>query len=133
MKHRRTAAFITFGLMSLALVGCSSTSSSQPSESASPSASKDALCNKIKQAESELKAISADLSSGEPAKQTQAISKLTEFYNKALAELPANQSAAISSALAEAKSGIGSGGNAANAQEGINKVNAAVKKQCPNL
>lgn len=133
MKHRRTAVFVTAGLMALALAGCSSNASSEPAASTASSASTEALCNQIKKAQTELTAITADLSSGDPAKQNQAISKLTEFYNKALAELPANQSAALSAAIADAKSSIGSGGNAANAQEGIDKVKAAVKKQCPNL
>ncbi len=91
------------------------------------------FCQQVKTAKTELDSITADLSSGDPAKQTLAIDKLTNFYNKALAELPANQSAAISQAIADAKSKVGSGGNAANAQEGMNKVTAAVKKQCPDL
>lgn len=115
------------------MVGCSSNSSSSPTPSVTASATGAAFCDQIKQAQDELNSIADDLKSGNPAQQSLAIGKLVSFYNKALAELPANQSAAISQALTDAKSNIGSGGTAANAQEGIDKINAAVKKQCPNL
>ena len=134
MKHRSAAIIGTLGVMSLAVVGCSSTSSSSsPSPSATTTMSTEQFCSEVKKFEAELKSIGSDLSSGNPATQALAIGKLTNFYNNALSQLPANQSAAISQALQDAKSKVGTGGNASSAQDGINKVNEAVKKQCPTL
>lgn len=134
VKNRSITILGAIGIVGLSIAGCSSNSAS--SESASPSASpsgSQAFCSAVKEAEAKLKTLGEELASGNAAKQSQAIQQLTNYYNELLAELPANQSAAISQALADAKSNVSKGAKDPNYQASIAKLNEAIKKQCPNL
>lgn len=120
-------------MFTVALVGCSSNSSSEPTPSATASITKEQFCNAAKDAQQKLQAFEADLASGNGTRMNEAIQNLTTYYNLLLAALPANTSAAISQALEDAKSSASKGATDPNNQKNIDKLVAAIKKQCPNL
>lgn len=137
MKHRSAAIVCALGMFSVAVVGCSSNSSSSQSASPSPSASitisKEAFCTAAKEVQQKLTTLGQDLASGNAGKVNPAVQELTTYYNLLLAALPANQNAAITQALEDAKSNLKKGASNPNNQESMTKLVAAIKKECPNV
>lgn len=134
MKNRCLVLIGAIGLLGAALTGCSSTSSTSTSPSPSTSATgNEAFCSEVQKAATKLKALGQELASGDAGKQNQAIQQLQTYYNELIAKLPANQGAAISQALEDAKSNVSKGANDPNYKQSQQKLTDAIKKQCPNI
>lgn len=138
MKYRATALVFSVGLVAVAATGCSNLTSSDPTGSPTPSQSvkNPAFCAELEKEKAQIEKLVKDVQSGNVGVQTQAIQQMSTMLNQFLSKLPANESAAISKELENAKStaGSASSGSASSSdiQASLTKVDAEIKKQCPN-